>query len=95
MGHDTLSQYLGPLHRLQRCGSVDRQCHFEILCDSIKIVIETSEMARHIGFVQCRYSTQAREGKRGARCAESKTLAQGGVRGRNRTLKGSSTREPP
>ncbi len=31
MGHDTLSQDLGPLHKFQRCSSVDRQCHLEIL----------------------------------------------------------------
>ncbi len=51
MGHDTLSQDLGPLHRLQGCGGLDRQCHLEILCNSTKVVIEISEMARHIGFV--------------------------------------------
>jgi hypothetical protein len=49
------------------------QCHLEILYHSIEVVIETSEMARHNGFAQCGHLTQAREGKRGARCAKSKT----------------------
>jgi hypothetical protein len=73
VGRDTLSQDLGPLHRLQRCGHVDRQCHLEIFCHSTEVVIEPSEMARHIDFVQCGHSTQAHEGKRGARCTKSKT----------------------
>ncbi len=49
MGDHTLSQNLGPLHRLQRCGGVDQQCNIEILCHSTKVVIKTNEMARHIG----------------------------------------------
>jgi hypothetical protein len=57
VGHDTLFQDLGPLHRFQRCGGVDRQCHLEILYHSTKIVIKTSEMARHVGLVQCGHST--------------------------------------
>ncbi len=73
MGRDTLPQDLGPLHRLQRCGSVDRQCHLEVLCHSTEVVIETSEMAKHVGFVQCEHLTQAREGERGAQCVKSKT----------------------
>jgi hypothetical protein len=28
-GRDTLPQDLGPLHRLQGCGGVDRQCHLD------------------------------------------------------------------
>ncbi len=64
MGCHTLSQDLGPLHRLQRCGGVDRQCHLEVLCHSTQVVIETNEMVRHIGLVQCGYSTQAWEGER-------------------------------
>ncbi len=51
VGCDTLSQDLGPLHRLQGCGGLDRQCHLEIPYNSTKVVIETSKMARHIGFV--------------------------------------------
>ncbi len=74
MGHDTLSQDLGPLHRLQGCGGVDRQCDLEVLCHLTKVVIKTSEMAKHIGLVQCGHLAQAWEGKRGARCLESKTL---------------------
>jgi hypothetical protein len=66
VGRDTLSQNLGPLHRLQGCGGVDRQCDLEILRHSAKIVIKTSEMARHFGLVQCGHSAQAREGKCGA-----------------------------
>jgi len=41
-------------------GGVDRQCDLEVLCHSTHVVLKTSEMARHIGFVQCEYSTQAR-----------------------------------
>jgi hypothetical protein len=52
---------------------VDLQCHLEILCHLTKVVIKMSEMARHIGFVQCGHSVKAWEGKRGARCAKSKT----------------------
>jgi hypothetical protein len=65
VGYDTLFQDLGPLHRFQRRGGVDQQCHLEILCHSTKVVIKTIEMARHINFVQCGHLTQNREGKRG------------------------------
>jgi hypothetical protein len=58
----TLSEDLGPLHRLQRCGGVDRQCDLEVFCHLTKVVLKASEMARHIGLVQCGYSTQAWEG---------------------------------
>jgi len=34
--------------------------------DSTKVVIEISEMARHIGLIQCGHSTQAHERKHGA-----------------------------
>jgi hypothetical protein len=71
VGHHTLSQDLGPLHMLQGCGGVDRQCDLEILCHSTQVVIKTSEMARHIGLIQCGHSTQAREGEHSARCAKS------------------------
>ncbi len=54
---DILFQDLGPLHRLQRCGGVDRRCHLEILHHLTKVVIKTSEMAKHIGFVQYGHST--------------------------------------
>jgi hypothetical protein len=37
VGHDTLSQDLGPLHRLQGCGGVDRQCDLEVLCHLTKV----------------------------------------------------------
>ncbi len=37
MGRDTLSQNLGPLHRLQGCGGVDRQCDLEILATQPKL----------------------------------------------------------
>ncbi len=57
VGHDTLSQDLGPLHRLQGCGGLDWQRHFDVLCNSTKVVIKTSEMAKHIGFVQCGHLT--------------------------------------
>ncbi len=57
---------LGPLHRLQRCGGVDRQCDLEVFCHSTQVVIKTSEMARHIGIVQCGHPTQAQEGERSA-----------------------------
>jgi hypothetical protein len=53
MGRDTLFQGLGPLHRLQRCGCVDRYYHLEVFCHLIEVVIKRSEMAKHIGFVQC------------------------------------------
>ncbi len=72
VGRDTLLQDLGPLHKLQGCGGVDRQCDLEVLCHLTKVVMKTSEMARHIGLVQCGHSAQAREGKRDARCLESK-----------------------
>ncbi len=70
VGHHTLSQDLGPLHRFQRCGGVDRQCYLEVLCHSTQVVIKTSEMATHIGLVQCGHSTQAREGECGVQCAK-------------------------
>jgi hypothetical protein len=66
-------QNLGPLYRLQRCGGVDRQCHFEIFCHSTKVVIKISDMAKHIGPVECGHLTQAQEGKHGIRCAMSQT----------------------
>jgi len=65
VGGHTLSQDLGPLHKLQRCGGVDRQCDLEVLCHSTQVVLKTSEMAIHIGLVQCRHSIQAREGEHG------------------------------
>jgi hypothetical protein len=43
----------GLLHRLQGCGGVDRQCDLEVFCHSTEVVIKISEMARHIGIVQC------------------------------------------
>ncbi len=51
VGRHTLSQDLGPLHRLQGCGGVDRQCNLEVFCHSTQVVIKTSEMARHIDIV--------------------------------------------
>jgi hypothetical protein len=30
VGRDTLFQDLRPLHRLQKCGGFDRQCHLEL-----------------------------------------------------------------
>jgi hypothetical protein len=62
VGGHTLPQDLGPLHKLQRCGNVDQQCDLEVLCHSTQVVLKASEMARHIGLVQCGYLTQAREG---------------------------------
>jgi len=56
VGSHTLSQNLGPLYRLQRCGGVDQQCDLEVLRHSTQVVIKTSEMARHIGIVQCGHS---------------------------------------
>jgi len=38
---------------------VDQQCHLEIFCHSTKVVIKASEMARHIGLIQCGHLTQA------------------------------------
>jgi hypothetical protein len=73
VGHDTLSQDLGPLHKLQGRGGVDRQCDLEVLCHATKVAIKASEMAKHIGLVQCGHLAQAREGKRGAQCLELKT----------------------
>jgi len=72
VGSHTLSQNLGPLHRLQRCDGVDRQRDLEVLCHSTQVVLKASEMAKHIGLVQCGHLTQAREGECGARCAKSK-----------------------
>jgi len=62
VGHDTLLQDLGPLYRFQKCGGVDQKFHLEILHNSIKVVIKTSEMTIHIGFVQCGHSALAQEG---------------------------------
>jgi hypothetical protein len=56
------SQNLGPLLRLQRCGGVDQQCDLEVFCHLTQVVFKAIEMVRHIGLVQCRYSTQPREG---------------------------------
>jgi hypothetical protein len=69
----TLSQDLGPLHRLQRCGGVDGQCDFEVLYNSTQVVIETSKVAKHVGFVQCGHPAQARKGKHSPQCLEPKT----------------------
>jgi hypothetical protein len=44
VGGHTLSQDLGPLHRLQGCGGVDQQCDFEVLFHSTQVVIETSKV---------------------------------------------------
>ncbi len=71
MGRNTLSQDLGPLHRLRRCGGVDRQCYLEVLRHSTQVVIKTSDMARHIGLVQCGHLTQTQEGEHSAQCAKS------------------------
>ncbi len=73
VGHHILSQDLGSLHRLQGCGGVDRQCDLEVLCHPTQVVIKISEMARHIGIVQCGHSTQTREGEHNARCIEPET----------------------
>ncbi len=73
VGGDTLPQNLGPLHRLQRCGGVDRQCDLVVLCHSTKVVIKTSKMAKHIGFVQCGHPAQARKGEHSLRCLEPET----------------------
>ncbi len=66
MGGHTLSQDLGLLHRLQRCGGVDRQCDLEVFCFSTQVVLKIGEMARHIGLTQCGHLTQAREGECGS-----------------------------
>ncbi len=60
-------------HYIGSKGGVDRQCDLEVLCHSTQVVIKTSEMARHIGIVQCGHPTQAWEGERGPRCIEPKT----------------------
>jgi hypothetical protein len=73
VGGHTLSQDLGPLHRLQRRGGVDRQCDFEILRHSTQVVIKISKVARHIGLVQCGHPAQAGKGKRSPRCLEPET----------------------
>jgi hypothetical protein len=73
VGGHTLSQDLGPLHRLQGCGGVDRQCDLEVLCHSTQVVIKTSEMTRHIGIVQWGHPAQARKGEHSAGCLEPKT----------------------
>jgi len=62
-GGHTLSQDLGPLHRRQRCGGVDRQCDLEVLHHSTQIVIKISKLARHIGLVQCGHPAQAGKGE--------------------------------
>jgi hypothetical protein len=61
VGGHTLSQDLGPLHRLQGCGGLDRQCDFEVLCHSTQVVIKTNEMLKHIGIVQCGHPSQAQK----------------------------------
>jgi hypothetical protein len=48
---------LGAIHRLQKCGGVDRQCDLEVLSHSTQVVLKTSEMAKHIGLVQCGHLT--------------------------------------
>jgi len=73
VGGHTLSQDLGPLHRLQRCGGVDRQCDLEILRNSTKVVIKTTKVARHIGLVQCGYPAQAGKGEHSPGCFEPQT----------------------
>jgi len=73
VGHNTLSQDLGPLYRLQRCGGVDRQRDLEVLCHSTQVVIKISEMVRHIGIVQCGHSAQAWKEEHSAGCIEPKT----------------------
>jgi len=73
VGGHTLSQNLGPLHRFQRCGGVDRQCDLEVLRHSTQVVIKTSKVARHIGLVQCGHPTQAGKGEHSPRCLEPKT----------------------
>jgi hypothetical protein len=60
-GH-TLPQNLGPLHRFQRCSGVDRQCDLEVLRNSTQVVIKTTKVVRHIGFVQCGHLAQAGKG---------------------------------
>jgi hypothetical protein len=52
-----LSKDLGPLHRLQRYGGMDRQCDLEVFCHLAQVVIKISEMAGRISLVQCRHST--------------------------------------
>jgi hypothetical protein len=73
VGGHTLPQDLGPLHRLQRCGGVDRQCDLEILRHSTQAIIETSKVARHIGLVQCGHPAQAGKGEHNLRCHEPET----------------------
>jgi hypothetical protein len=73
VGGHTLSQDLGPLHRLQRRSGVDRQCDLEVLRNSTQVVIETSKVARHIDLVQCGHSAQAGKGKHSPRCLEPQT----------------------
>jgi hypothetical protein len=73
VGDHTLSQYLGPLHRLQGCGGVDQQCDLEVLCDSTQVVIKTSKVVRHIGLVQCGHPAQAEKGEHSPLCCEPKT----------------------
>ncbi len=73
VGGHTLSQNLGPLHRLQGCGGVDQQCDLEVFCHSTQVVIQTSKVVRHLGIVQCGHPTQAWEGEHSARCFESET----------------------
>jgi len=73
VGGHTLPQNLGPLHRLQRCGGVDRQCDLEVFLHLTQVVIKTSKVARHIGLVQCGHSTQAGKGEHSLGCFEPKT----------------------
>jgi len=80
VGGHTLFEDLGPLHRLQRCGGVDRQCDLEVLRNSTQVVIKTSKVARHIGFVQCGDPAQARKGEHSPRCLESELGFEGFAR---------------
>jgi hypothetical protein len=49
------------------------QCDLEVLFHSTQVVIKTSKVARHIGFVQCEHPAQARKGEHSPRCLELKT----------------------
>ncbi len=73
VGGHTLLQDLGPLHRLQRCGGVDRQCDLEVFRNSIQVVIKTTKVARHIGLVQCGHPAQAGKVEHSPQCFESET----------------------
>ncbi len=73
VGGHTLSQDLGPLHRLQRRSGVDRQCDLEVFRNPTQVVIKTSKVARHIGFIQCGHPAQAKKGEHSPRCLEPET----------------------